>query len=1762
MFISYVLVLLINQALSHPYCTGTSCDCYNNFKNTSCLAICPSGFVESNFTCLVSVSSSLISSKFFNNWDFNNFEYGGFSFDGASVNPPIITKDRGAYFNSTNNLLSDNNWVLSPTFTLRFTVKVISDGALFHVFEGGSEYFQVYMSLSEMCVSANLTKIETIKSNSESALVYSDELQKLCFNLNYSTWYNIRVNVFQDLGHAKFTAVYSTKVPASTLILFNSLEFLKQSNKTNYEIGKADGSFKGFLYEIYLDNSIKESFNVYYSYIECDYPFYYNYLNNTCIECTQSSTNILCTNSEGYCFSPNCSSCSDFFLTSCDSCNINELAPNCGLSYFEAENCSESKVLYKSICIYPPTFADNNSSSPVLNILFDPFNQFYGNIFFSGSNNETYAPFWEPEEDDPYPVKNRGLYFDGFQFLQSKFEISLNLDFYLAVWTWSSGQNTIWSSKHLSILEQCIGKLCLFNGLDLYCTHTYSPTPTSFWNYLAVSVKYDESARTTTFSNILNLNIIETIQIPGNSFYNEPSIVYIGQDDSGNFIGFVYQILVWNTADNIPGTYFYSFCTSSTTNCAWAYTRTYFFNAHRNLFQECDLSCVTGCSKWGTCNVCEESDCSLCQSFYSNCTEAQGSTCFEGLQLTDQKDCCHFECRECFGVNFYNCRKCFNNKVFVVNVCVAQCPIGFYQTEDYCTAGSDRALDVTFGTLESEVFDRVEGLKFVMGGGGYTDFNNNDPIPAVGRGLYFTNTAHMRSEEFLMFYTFSMVLYMKHYGPGTILTKGDNYLVLKTHNFDLFINQKTFSFSISSAGVWKFIAITLESSIDGDFSLQFYQNSQMVRYSGTEFVFNDTISNLFIGSTLNSFTGFIYKLSIFTSSTVWSAFESTPVTCASSLQQSCLSPCDFSSFQLLSSCISCTNCSFGCHTKDHCNLCADKYCASCSVIAGECFNCSENFLLIDKSCICPKGMFISSGNQCKNCNFNCKECSDVDKKCTDCGENSEIIEDSCYCKESFIKVLTENQYFECGCPENSELINGTCVCVDGFARVNETCKPCNKNCQTCGGVNFYECLSCNSYHILNQGVCYSNCTLGYTNIDDMCKYSKNSSGLFYLKFDSKVRPLIDSINNLGIQYSGSPAGRSENLGPSIALYRGLYFDGEGDYFKFPSPDIPVPIFYHKFSVLLCINFHTETNPIFVKEIDGKLLIYLEVELGTIKATLMFNGNYFSIKSDLSVMLNQWTYVLLSVDHNWNAVVSIDVNDYSGQAVQASKAPFLDFTNSPIVFGLKDSASFKGFLYLIFMHNEYLKLKDIDFEVKLCSSIEAVEDCLSVCPFNTFLNTTDLNCYECLSECESAGCVNNYTCTLCTDVHCIECSDFDTCTKCEDFYEVKNGLCTMCEPGYYFKNSKCYQCKAGSYLVGNTCITCANKEYFDFTEEICKPCMSLCNICETNQTCTNCVENAEFTNQSLCSCLENYTSNYNECVPLPNYFDVTISLNFENKVRLSFSEIIEGLFNESSLTLTLNSQNLDFNVFQLSALSYELDIDYPELIKEGSKLNLNFSTELKSVNNSILFTSYVSVTVYPKESDPLVNLIASAKSYARNGVTSGLSIAIGCSLASFDPTSIFSFLSTAEIYYPISFYSCEFPENMKVFLGSLRVQSMLPNIFAELLWTNSGSEVSDEFKNLGFKRDLILVNTGVNITIGACTFFVFILLKILNLLWFCKQYVKVVKKKFEYGIFIRFWVQSFLEFLIGAYLSLSFNTFSSPLEKFDFFIALVVMVLLT
>lgn len=212
------------------------------------------------------------------------------------------------------------------------------------------------------------------------------------------------------------------------------------------------------------------------------------------------------------------------------------------------------------------------------------------------------------------------------------------------------------------------------------------------------------------------------------------------------------------------------------------------------------------------------------------------------------------------------------------------------------------------------------------------------------------------------------------------------------------------------------------------------------------------------------------------------------------------------------------NCSKGYYKKDNkCLPCPDEKCKDCLDNSGECAECKDKFVLLNKRCKknCCEGFFkVADANICKACKSPCKLCKEKEDNCLSCINESMILtkdnkcvdeckdgqvetKDSkgkkmcldCYDKENCLKCQEKNLEHCLVCKNFNQ--NGKCVdkCDQGFYSVtnenDKKCVPCLSNCKTCNDDK--TCLECFDNLVLKDGnKCVNDCGTNYIQDKQSC----------------------------------------------------------------------------------------------------------------------------------------------------------------------------------------------------------------------------------------------------------------------------------------------------------------------------------------------------------------------------------------------------------------------------------------------------------------------------------------------------------------------------------------------------------------------------------------------------------------------------------------------------------------------------------------------------
>ena len=1121
------LLLLSSVSAYNIGCQETSCSTCTpstlyQFQSKSCLVSCPTGYSESSTRCYKSSSGqSLISTQFYQQLDFEASTVGDFETESSDAfsNPlrlnPIPTKERGFYFDTNSGLKSSKlNQYLAPDLTIRLLVRITGCDY------GECTLLEIFKSLSyKKLLSLKVDSINLISTWTVVDSVSTVETPKvLTSNFEYSKWFKvvIFINQFQGflkLGHALLDNYGNGEAEAS----YGSQEFRHSDTpaELTYYLGGIGQSFKGFLYELLIDNDIILTYDISAHLVDCDYNQYYSH--PQCLDCDSScSTWPWCvrkgsctTQYKNLCFSPKCPSCTGYTPDHCTT-SPTPTQVECYRFCLTCETSSPYKCLtcpshltpINSHCIYKPYNWDQGQDLPSVSLTFETFEQYYGGLFQSGYNSATYAPFHYPEDDDPIPMKSRGLYFTNTSKLKSISDISMYYENTFLIWAkpqgagfnfWNSPSILLYSDAHSSLLLTDSETWTRFNSIE-------KKSGISGWNFYAFVHSYADY----TFESkvYLNGNLLTKYNKKGYLLYDIRTTVWILGE------GFLYSLNAYNMAktgiffeysDGICGSGGYA-------TCLWDCGQDEFLDEDDGVCKSCGDDCDFGCIEKSSCNLCLEKECLTCTSFSSStCISMNSSNCAPGWPSYEEyNECCSTGCFDCDGPFDFSCTSCYSGYYLAGSQCLSMCPAGFEEKQGSCILKNALIADFIFDTIYDVYQSANYPITFATGQDSsfYPDHLPSDPIPAIKRGIYFKKTSYITSSNFTFAESVTIVMWIKFYQYGQILQK--NFFSLRT-------DDKTYAqvsvgnimeTSLPILYTWTSLYIQAWSSSDHRINIQVGSiPMKFSKFLGSIEHLSDSDSSIIIGDAESSFIGFLYRIQIYNTKFDVSNLKEEKV-CSITIKKNCVWDCELGYYWSGESCTMCNDrCDSGCKDLQHCNICADEICHNCHDYHSTCDMCKNHAMFYGDTCICNAGYYWNLPTEsCEPCNPECKLCVKVDE-CLEC------VDDNCeLCTTIYPKTCVQ-------CLEGFEAVDGVCVqCTETqfYSSEDKTCEDCTLPCKTCP--NLKTCTSClDNAHFIDNNLCECDegfeldsenrtCQQTYFSI----KYSINNKNVIRMHFDESL----------------------------------------------------------------------------------------------------------------------------------------------------------------------------------------------------------------------------------------------------------------------------------------------------------------------------------------------------------------------------------------------------------------------------------------------------------------------------------------------------------------------------------------------------------------------------------------------------------------------------------------------------------------------------------
>jgi hypothetical protein len=289
----------------------------------------------------------------------------------------------------------------------------------------------------------------------------------------------------------------------------------------------------------------------------------------------------------------------------------------------------------------------------------------------------------------------------------------------------------------------------------------------------------------------------------------------------------------------------------------------------------------------------------------------------------------------------------------------------------------------------------------------------------------------------------------------------------------------------------------------------------------------------------------------------------------------------------------------------------------------------------------------------------------------------------------------------------------------------------------------------------------------------------------------------------------------------------------------------------------------------------------------------------------------------------------------------------------------------------------------------------------------------------------------------------------------------------------------------------------------------------------------------------------------------------MTLNQNNEATLWFSEDLSSDLKASQIKVLLDSSKVSHEVERSDSKSTKVTFDL-EKVKKNSIVQIFFIQEVTSKSNSLLnpgnLTQEASLTDSLQAELQLQQQAKASKKLAKTGATAGVSVAVGISFMNFDPSSFFDFMNTAEMFYSVCLFNLEINPVLSEFLMGLRIHNQIPKLFSMFIDVNQGAKLEKKFRRFGYSTDLFLINTAVHLQTLLILMGVGISVFLVTRINWIRGKLMFLINIFRFGVFLRFWLQTFFEITTALGVSLRHSKKENLTQKIDFVICCIFLVI--
>ncbi|OMJ68182.1 hypothetical protein SteCoe_34446 [Stentor coeruleus] len=958
----------------------------------------------------------------------------------------------------------------------------------------------------------------------------------------------------------------------------------------------------------------------------------------------------------------------------------------------------------------------------------------------------------------------------------------------------------------------------------------------------------------------------------------------------------------------------------------------------------------------------------------------------------------------------------------------------------------------------------------------------------------------------------------------------------------------TFMLSNFYADIWVFLVVTVEPN-----SAIVYANGVQTYSNTSTFIFDDGTDThyTYLGGINGgpSMHGYMWSFALYSDIISQSNYATSNYIPGICLVNTCPSTCHGINDNGVTYCISNMidwnttgagiNCASGCNYGCSGSLCLDCKCKdkSCVIESNNsiCW-CPSNGSSNSTDCICNDGYY-KFNDSCNLCNVECKTCSNANT-CDKCIADyaTPITPSGCFCMAGYYgsDLTTKDSCKLChsDCLYCSEAkictyclalntipstIEG-CICKDGYYNNNPSgsisCITCNVECATCSVNDIcLTCIALNAKPKTTQGCI---CNDGYYGSSLI---NSNSCIACYSECKTCSKDLICLTCIAQNAYANIIKGCTCNYG-----YYGSSLN----------------------EINSCLACYKECATCSQEEICDTCIAKNASPISVSKGCSCNNGYYGSNLIYMNSCIPCNNYCILC-----NESACIICNDPNAEPLGVlckCKDGFYSEANSTSLVCLQCN---KDCLTCL---NSYECLVCVSSNAEPVSSNYTDNDIKCECKqgYYNSSNTTDLVCIACDRTCKSCSsadkcleCYYNYTNLEDGKCICPEHSNFDgnECICQSGFFieESANGIfyckachssCKECRNGMEDGCTKCY---SDVILNNNYCNSCSSTLYYK--NNTCNSCMTLCDSCNSSSTCNICEKNADLLDNT-CHCKKGFKYKSNHCTE--DYFSANLKTSPLNKLLLTFSENLQKPLTDYNYSLTIpNITSTTYTYTQTSSKSILIIPIFIEYIKAGTILELTIETyPLYSESNKQLdFYTYNS-SLY--EFKPIILNALTKEVAQRTEAATQVTVnsAIFCAILS-NPATAWMLVNTIDLIQYFTLSKNHLTPGIRAFLGALGGFNIIPNLAEFIFSKNATSIPYMEALDSGIDTSMFWINTGQMFIFMLAGIFALPLLWIvykLNMFGLNKKAGKMIQN-YRYSFFIRFWIQSYLNIGISAFVQL-------------------------